>query len=237
MKLLISVVDAQEAKEAFLGGADIVDVKRPSEGSLGACPPNIIRSVREALPQKVEVSAAVGDVPDLPGTVSLAALGAAVSGVDYVKVGVYGPKSLERAVVLLKEVKEAVKSYDSSIKVVAASYADYGRAGCLEPNMVLEAARKAEVDVWMIDTKVKDGSPLLSFLSPSSLISLIERAHGYGMIAAVAGSLKLDDLEAIGSLGADVVGFRGAACGGDRVKGRVRREFVEELKRRLSLVR
>lgn len=235
MRLLISVQDVDEAREALLGGADIIDVKRPSEGSLGACPPRIIREVRRALPSSVEVSAAIGDFPDLPGSASLAALGAAVAGADYVKIGIYGPKTLDSALRLLSEAREAVVDACSGAKLVAASYADYARAGCLSPWEVLEAARRADVDVWMVDTKVKDGLSLLDFLSLESLSRLIDSAHDHGLWAAIAGSLSLAHVELLKRLGADVVGFRSAACGGDRINGRVRRGLVAEIKRRLSL--
>ena len=36
MRLLVSVVDAAEARLAMAGGVDVVDVKNPAEGSLGA---------------------------------------------------------------------------------------------------------------------------------------------------------------------------------------------------------
>jgi uncharacterized protein (UPF0264 family) len=39
VKLLVSVVDAGEARTAAAAGADIVDVKNPAEGSLGAPSP------------------------------------------------------------------------------------------------------------------------------------------------------------------------------------------------------
>ncbi|MEM4700231.1 MAG: (5-formylfuran-3-yl)methyl phosphate synthase [Candidatus Nezhaarchaeales archaeon] len=235
MRLLISVQDVDEAREALLGGADIIDVKRPSEGSLGACPPRVIMEVRRALPSDVEVSAAIGDFPDLPGSASLAALGAAVAGANYVKVGIYGPKTLGSALRLLGEVKEAVDSAGSGVRLVAASYADYVRAGCLSPWEVLEAARRVDADVWMVDTKVKDGLSLLDFLSLESLGRLIDAAHDHGLLAAVAGSLGLAHIELLRGLGADVVGFRSAVCNGDRVGGRVKRELVMEIKRRLSL--
>jgi len=234
LRLLVSVVDVVEAREAYLGGADIVDVKRPSEGSLGACPPRVIKEVREALPSSVEVSAAIGDFPDLPGSASLAALGAAVAGAVYVKVGVYGPRTVDSASKLLGEVVDSVRGFKQGVKVVAASYADYARAGCLSPWEVLEAGRRADVDVWMVDTKVKDGSPLLDFLGLEELRGLVEEAHAHGMEAAVAGSLSLGHLDIVKEAGADVVGFRSAACGGDRVNGRVQRELVEELRRRLA---
>ena len=43
MLLLISPINTKEAFEAIEGGADIVDVKNPSEGSLGANFPWVIR--------------------------------------------------------------------------------------------------------------------------------------------------------------------------------------------------
>ena len=36
VRLLVSVVGADEVEAALAGGADIVDVKNPAEGSLGA---------------------------------------------------------------------------------------------------------------------------------------------------------------------------------------------------------
>jgi (5-formylfuran-3-yl)methyl phosphate synthase len=39
MRLMISVVSAAEARKALLGGAEILDIKNPAEGSLGAQPP------------------------------------------------------------------------------------------------------------------------------------------------------------------------------------------------------
>ena len=50
MKLLVSVVDAAEARVAAAAGADIIDVKNPAEGSLGAPTPAVIADVRAAVP-------------------------------------------------------------------------------------------------------------------------------------------------------------------------------------------
>jgi (5-formylfuran-3-yl)methyl phosphate synthase len=86
MKLLVSVTDAREARAAVQGGVDIVDVKNPAEGSLGAPTPGMIARVRDTVPPELPVSAAIGDLPNLPGTAALAALGAARSGATYMKV-------------------------------------------------------------------------------------------------------------------------------------------------------
>ena len=45
MKLLVSVLYADEARAAAAAGADIVDVKNPAEGSLGAPSPAVIAAV------------------------------------------------------------------------------------------------------------------------------------------------------------------------------------------------
>ena len=81
MKLMVSVLSAEEAHEAIEGGAEILDIKNPAEGSLGAQPPQVIREVKKFGAGRVEISAAIGDMPNLPGTAALAALGAASCGV------------------------------------------------------------------------------------------------------------------------------------------------------------
>ena len=97
MKLLISPSDEKEAEEAVLGGADIIDVKNPKEGPLGASFPWIIKRIQKATPPHIEVSCTIGDVPGLPGTASLAALGAATLGVNYIKAGLLGLRTSAEA--------------------------------------------------------------------------------------------------------------------------------------------
>ncbi|CAM5334467.1 hypothetical protein SGLAM104S_07098 [Streptomyces glaucescens] len=80
--LLISPDGVEEALDCAKAAEylDIVDVKKPDEGSLGANFPWVIREIRDAVPADKPVSATVGDVPYKPGTVAQAALGAVVSG-------------------------------------------------------------------------------------------------------------------------------------------------------------
>ncbi len=230
MKLLISPKDEKEAAEAIAGGADIIDVKNPKEGALGANFPWIIKRIREITPKNIEVSCTLGDVPNLPGAMSLAALGAATTGVDYIKAGLYGLKTEEDAVYLTRSVTRAVRDFDSSIKVVITGYADASRVGSVNPMLIPDITHKAQADIAMIDTAVKDGKNLFTFLTINQLRSFVDAAHDHGLKAALAGSLKKEDLPAVYALGADVVGLRGAACThGDRVDGRITRETVREL--------
>jgi uncharacterized protein (UPF0264 family) len=230
LKLLISPKDEKEAVEVIAGGADIIDVKNPKEGALGANFPWVIKRIREITPKNIEVSCTLGDVPNLPGAMSLAALGAATTGVDYIKAGLYGLKTEEDAVYLTRSVTRAVRDFDSSIKVVITGYADASRVGSVNPMLIPDITHKAQADIAMIDTAVKDGKNLFTFLTINQLRSFVDAAHDHGLKAALAGSLKKEDLPAVYALGADVVGLRGAACThGDRVDGRITRETVQEL--------
>lgn len=230
MKLLISPINEAEAQEAAAGGADIIDVKNPKEGALGASYPWIIKQIRQNTPKGIEVSCTIGDIPNLPGSASLAALGAATLGVDYVKVGLYGLKTSEDAIFLLQQVCRAVKEYNPKIKIAVAGYADAQKIGSLNPLLIPDVVHKAEADIAMIDTAVKDGTNLLSHLTTKQLQLFIASTHKFGLQAALAGSLRKQDLPIIYNLGTDIAGLRGAACtNSDRNKGYLTRELVAEL--------
>lgn len=230
MKLLISPKNETEAVEAIAGGADIIDVKNPNEGPLGANFPWVIRRIRQVAPANIEVSCTLGEAPNRPGSMALASLGAATTGVNYIKAGLYGLKTLEDAVYLMQSVTKAAKEYNPYIKVVASGYADANRISTVDPLLVPEIARKSQADIAMLDTAIKDGKTLFAFLAKSQLQCFVDAAHRYGLKAALAGSLQKEDLPTVYTLGADVVGLRGAACTlGDRVNGQITRKKVQEL--------
>jgi uncharacterized protein (UPF0264 family) len=214
MRLLVSVVDADEARAAAAAGADIVDVKNPAEGSLGAPAPAVIAAVRATVPTELPVSAAIGDMPDLPGTAALAALGAASCGATFVKVGLWGVSTEDDAVVLLRAVRDAVPD----AAVVAAAYADARRVehAPLAPERLPRVAQAAGVGVCLLDTAVKDGRGLFEWLAPVALAALVAEAHDAGLEMALAGALRADDLPLVRETGADIAGVRSAVCAGGR---------------------
>jgi uncharacterized protein (UPF0264 family) len=211
MRLLVSVVDADEARVAVDAGVDIVDVKNPAEGSLGAPRPVVIAQVREAVPPERPVSVAIGDLPNLPGTAALAALGAARSGAGYLKVGLWGTSAIDEAVAVLRAVRDAV---DGGAVVIAAAYADAERVPGrpLPPGDVVDAARRAGVGGCLLDTAIKDGRGLFDWLTPEAVERLVGTGHGVGLEMALAGALREEDLSLVRATGADIAGVRAAAC-------------------------
>ncbi|KAF5423599.1 MAG: hypothetical protein C5S44_03130, partial [Candidatus Methanocomedens sp.] len=173
MKLLVSPINLEEAKTAYNGGADIIDVKNPKEGSLGANFPWVIRSVKEAM-GKTPVSATIGDMNYKPGTASLAALGAAVSGADYVKVGLYDVQTTEQAIDMVEHVVKSVKDYDPSKKVVISGYADYKRINSIPLRELPPICADYGADVVMMDTGIKDGRSTFEFMTNEELSQFVE---------------------------------------------------------------
>jgi uncharacterized protein (UPF0264 family) len=218
MRLLVSVVDAAEARLAVAGGVDVVDVKNPAEGALGAPAPGVIAAVRAVVPPAAPLSAALGDLPPLPGTAALAAVGAATSGAAYVKLGLLGVSGATEAAAVLAAARAAV---EGEAAVVAVAYADAARAPGrpLAPGELVAAARAAGVHGCLVDTAVKDGRGLLSWLDRAALTALVADAHAAGLEIALAGELRDEDLPVVRATGADIAGVRSAACRGGRRTG------------------
>jgi (5-formylfuran-3-yl)methyl phosphate synthase len=232
MRLMISVVSVDEARQALQGGAEILDIKNPAEGSLGAQSPGLIREISKLFSAEAKISAAIGDMPNLPGTAALAALGAAACGADYVKVGLYGTRSETDAVKLLREVQRAVS--DLHTMVIAALYADYQRACTLNPVYLPRIAAEAGVHGCLLDTAIKDGHTLFDFLDPYALGLLAQQTHAAGLSFGLAGALREQDLSVANDLGADVVGLRTAACRNNQRNGPLEATRVKKLCERIS---
>jgi uncharacterized protein (UPF0264 family) len=229
MRLLVSPMNLEEARSAMAGSADILDVKNPKEGSLGANFPWAIRDVANLAGGKIPVSATIGDLDYKPGTASLAALGAAVSGADYIKAGLLGIKTAEQAADMLDNIVRAVKDYDQRKKVVASAYSDFSRVGSISPMLLTEVAKRSGVDVVMVDTAIKDGRSTFEFMSEQELSKFISAGQKHGMDVAIAGTIGFQDIDLLVKLNPDIIGVRGIVCGGDR-KSSIKSELVTKLK-------
>jgi uncharacterized protein (UPF0264 family) len=235
VKLLVSILGADEVSEAISGGADIIDVKNPKEGSLGAAAPWIVREVLDAVGPRRETSCAIGDLPNLPGTASLAAAGAAALSPNYLKLGLLGTRSHNDATALLGSVVRATRSVSPSVKVIACSYADWKLVGCVCPLDLPRIASSAHADGVLIDTINKDGRSLFDFLSLPDLTHFVREARRSGLVSGLAGSLRENQADSIASCDPDVVGIRTAACSrGNRILGKVSATRIRAFKAHLA---
>ncbi len=171
--LLVSVRSPVEAKAALAGGAAIIDVKEPDNGSLGRATPAVLAGVIAAVAGRRPVSAALGEL--LPGNVDLPA---ELASLAYVKWGLAGWR--ERAShewqELLRRLRQQVESI-SPCRVVVVAYADWQRAAAPRPQDVLSFSARERPSVLLVDTWQKDGTTLLDWMSLGELQQM-RRARG-----------------------------------------------------------
>jgi hypothetical protein len=231
MKILASPTCLDEARVLAELRVDIIDVKNPAEGSLGAQPPWVVREIVEfARLRDVPTSATLGDLPFKPGSVALAAFGMAHLGVNYIKAGLYGRMTEDEAIELLKSIRRAIDMTNDSIALVAAGYADYRRFGGLPPRDVVRAAASSGGTVVMLDTADKRAGTLFDMMSRDELQSFVAAARAAKLEVALAGSIGIEHLDDLRRLAPDIIGARGALCmRRDRmswIEPSIAREFV-----------
>lgn len=236
MKLLVSVVDESEAIDSYKGGADIVDVKNPREGALGASYPWIIGKAKRSLPSSVEISCTIGDFPNLPGTASLAARGATTLGVDYVKIGLFGVRSRDAALFFLKQANRAVREVSSSTSLVATAYGDYSGLGSLNPLSLPEIAEESGVWGVMMDLKQKSHSNLFDILGIDIVEQFVRLSHSRGLNVGLAGGLGFKDLPTLLDVEPDIVGVRRSVCEDHEGTLRLKKDLVNKISKCISTV-
>jgi (5-formylfuran-3-yl)methyl phosphate synthase len=238
MRLLVSVRSATEVGPAVSGGAEIVDAKEPSAGSLGAVTPAVLAAIAFALPRHIPLSVALGDPADdraAAGSVSAAlealqAVGPR-AGTTYLKLGLASASGPSAARRLVDGAVGAASRSGASVVVVA--YADHEAADAPAPAVVSRVAADAGAHGVLLDTWRKDGRNLFQHMPPESLRAWLGAARQVGLLVALAGSLDADAVRTIARLPADVVGVRGAACDGGR-EGVLLAERVRSLRRALA---
>ena len=221
MQLLVSPSSIDEARHS--AAADIIDVKKPSEGSLGANFPWVIREIKQ-FSQK-PVSAAIGDFDYKPGGASLAAYGAACAGADYIKIGL-AFEGHEQAQELISAVVRAVKEEFPEKYVVIASYSDYERMHAISPFDMAPIAARCGADFAMVDTGIKDRQSTFAFMNEAVLREFTEGNRKLGLGTALAGAFRFEDLDALKRIDPDIIGVRGMVCGGDR-NATVREDLIK----------
>jgi dihydroneopterin aldolase len=206
--MLASVTGPAEAELALEGGADIIDLKDPAAGALGAVSPEIVRETVARISGQRKTSAVTGDLPMLPETVRDAAETMAATGVDYVKVGIFSSEQTQEVVRGLRDAARATQ-------LVAVLFAD------LAPDFdLIDACADAGFAGAMLDTAGKGSGRLINHLDLLAMEQFIARCHARGLIAGLAGSLEAPDVPRLLPLAPDLLGFRSALCrAGDRRSG------------------
>lgn len=218
-RLLISVRSADEAQIAADGGADLIDIKEPSRGSLGAASVDTIRAVIDRVGGRVPLSAALGELLEgvlLPPTFA-----------GQLRYGKFGLAGCARRADWRARWQRAINGLPPQVTPVAVAYADC-RATCApDPEDVMTTAQSLGCGAILLDTYDKSAGSLLDHCAIAGLRRFIQESHRASLVCVLAGSLGHSEIRKVLPLAADFVAVRGAVCAGDRGgpidAGRVRR--------------
>ena len=208
--MLASVTDDLECEMAITAGVDIIDLKDPANGALGALPPNRISSIVSKLAGRRPVSATLGDLPADSVLLRREIQRCAGSGVDYVKIGVFSFEHIDACL-------EAAVHSSRNVALIAVFFADRD-----PPLHTLPEFSAVGFTGVMLDTADKLGGGLLENLDSRRIQQFIDQARNHGLLCGLAGSLKLQDIPQLLPLAPDYLGFRGALC-----RGRQRRQRLD----------
>jgi len=194
-----SLVEAQSLTEQL---PDILDMKDPSKGALGALNQQMVTDIVQWVNKRCLCSATVGDLPMQADTVSAAINNMAETGVDYVKIGLFNEPGLSTCI---GQLEATIRSINTP--VIAVLFADQLPLQSLIPNL----ARAGFAGV-MLDTATKNGHGLLDHLSIELLAKFVSETKSAGLLCGLAGALKIENIHDLSLLDADYLGFRSALC-------------------------
>lgn len=212
MRLLVSVRSVEEAAIALDAGVDLIDVKEPRRGPLGAADAEVIRGIVALAADRVPVSAALGELRDWNET-PLQRLAELPRGLRFAKFGLAGAAETADWRECLTH---AWNSLPAQVSAVAVSYADWRAAAAPTPQEVLSISQAGRCGALLLDTWDKSCGSVLKHWSPPQIRQWIEQARGAGRLSVVGGSLTPELIAGLGPLAPDYVAVRGAACLGDR---------------------
>ena len=232
MRLLVSVASASEAEAALAGGADVIDAKDPLSGALGAVSLATLREIHVAVDGHRPVTAALGDAID-EDDIERAAFEYSAAGSAFVKIGFASVTDSAQVERLTRGAVRGASTEEQRLcGVVAVAYADAGGVTSPTPDALIDVAARAGAMGVLLDTSDKHGPGLRQLMTSDRVATWVRRAHDAGLIVALAGKLKGEDLSWVQDCGADIAGVRGAACEHGRT-GRVAADKVRQLRARI----
>ncbi|MFT5133724.1 MAG: hypothetical protein ACI9SC_002197 [Gammaproteobacteria bacterium] len=199
--MLASVCTLSEAVLVQDAGVDIIDLKNPHEGALGALDLTIVREIVAYVNGAIPISATIGDLPFEAKVIDPVIREMAKSGVDIIKVGVFGELNQLAELQLLSRLSQ------QGIRIVLVMFAEQYEKGC-----DFKIIAKTGITGVMLDTMDKRSGNLRTKLSDSVLRQFVYNSKSQGLLSGLAGSLGEEDIAALLEINPDYLGFRGGLC-------------------------
>lgn len=214
LKLLVSVTDIEEAQIALSNGADIIDLKDPTQGALGALPlpvsKKIVADIRISEFHNAWISATIGDLPMDPELICQQVELVRAPGVDLIKVGFFNDSATsaqhneQHHLACARALKPLA---DHGVRLIAVLFAEF-----LYAPQLIDHIKNSGFYGVMIDTSIKNGTTLFDRIESSVLLTLKQTLEARGLAFGMAGSLKPQHIALVKQYKPEFIGFRTGVC-------------------------
>ena len=223
--MLASVNSLNEALLVLKAQVDIIDLKQPANGALGALPIDIVKTIVSEIHGRLPISATIGDLPMHPEQVFSAVKTMATTGVDMIKIGFFPNGDTQSTVAKLSQLSGQNRT------LIAVLFADG------EPDFTLIPELKAAgFKGVMLDTVDKKRGSLTTIMPKSSLSQFVILAKKSDLLCGLAGSLKIEDIAKLLPYEPDYLGFRGALCEQHNRVGQLNVNAINQIKQIITSV-
>jgi len=220
--MLASVNSVDEALLVLAAQVDIIDLKQPSAGALGALETAVVAEIVECCHGR-PVSATIGDLPMHPEPVFNAVKTMAETGVDYIKIGFFPNGDT------LCTIEKLAALARNNLALIAVLFADQ------QPDFALvDALKNAGFKGVMLDTMDKAKGSLTKVMPKADIARFVGLAKERQLICGLAGSLRLEDIAGLLPYQPDYLGFRGALCARHERTGQLNQAAVMQIKQAIS---
>ena len=223
--MLASVNSLAEALLVLNAEVDIIDLKQPEQGALGALEVSDVKKIVAEIAGRCPVSATIGDLPMQPELVFNAVKAMSETGVDYIKIGFFPGDDWHGTV---KKLAELTGQNHALIAVLFAdTQVDFA---------IINLLKVAGFKGVMLDTMNKQSGALLQVMSMAKIVGFIAQVRKLELICGLAGSLRLEDIPVLLPNKVDYLGFRGALCEGQNRNGQLNKQAVIQIKELIQCV-
>lgn len=220
-KMLASVKNLQEAKIVLSENIDIIDLKQPEFGALGALPFELITEIVTEIDNRCLVSATIGDLPMDANILFDAVCAMSKTNVDFIKIGFFPDGNWLEIVQKLGHLTE-------KNRLIAVLFAD------ANPDFaIITELRKSSFSGVMLDTMDKKKGALKQVMPNETIKNFVTLTKQNGLICGLAGSLKLEDIAPLLEFETDYLGFRSALCQANNRTAELDFESLKKVKQAL----
>lgn len=220
--MLASVNSMDEANIVMSANVDIIDLKNPALGSLGALDIKLVKSCVVAVNGRCPTSATIGDLPMQPEIIFNAVKEMAETGVNYVKIGFFPGDNQ-------KQIVQKLTALTQHFNLIAVLFAD------THPDFsLIDSLITAGFKGIMLDTQDKTKGPLTGMMAKTEIGRFVNHVKSRHAICGLAGSLRLEDIPLLMPYQPDYLGFRGALCESHKRAGQLNQQSVKNIKQTIG---